>query len=83
MKITFAVAIVAVLFAGSAEISQASPIAPLPQGVANEASSGNLTRVWCRWGRCGWGWRGAGWRYRGYYGYGGNWCRWHPRACGW
>jgi hypothetical protein len=41
--------------------SQAAPIAPLPAGVASDASAGNITQVywrhrhwhhWCRWHRC-------------------------------
>jgi hypothetical protein len=46
----------------------------LPAGVANDAASGNITHVWCRWGRCGWGWHRWG---------GHSWCYWHPRRCGW
>jgi hypothetical protein len=47
----------------------------LPAGVANDAASGNVSHVWCRWGRCGWGWGYHRW------GYGRGWCYWHPGRC--
>ena len=61
IRLTFAVAIVALAFAAVSGNSQAAPIAPLPAGVASDASGGNITQVywrhrhwhhWCRWHRC-------------------------------
>jgi hypothetical protein len=77
MRIAFAIVMAALVFVAVSGVSRAAPIAPLPAGVANDAASGNVTQVWCRWGRCGgWGWR-RGW------GPGWGWCRWHPYRCGW
>lgn len=70
-RTAFAIAVAAVVFAAASGVSRAAPIAPLPAGVASEAAAGDVTHVWCRWGRCGWGWRGSAW------------CRWHPYRCGW
>jgi hypothetical protein len=74
IRISFAIAVAAFIFAAGVGVSRAAPIAPLPEGVANDAASGNITHVWCRWGRCGWGWHHWG---------GHSWCYWHPRRCGW
>jgi hypothetical protein len=79
IRTMFAIAIAALLFVAVSGVSRAAPIAPLAPGVANDAASGNVTQVWCRWGRCGWG---PGWGYRRW-GWGGGWCRWHPYRCGW
>ena len=89
IRIAFAIAVAVLAFTAVSGVSQAAPIAPLPAGVASEAASGNITHVWCRWGRCGygWGWRrgwGPGYGWRGYgWGWRGGWCRWHPYRCGW
>ena len=81
IRMAFAIAVAAFIFAAGVGVSHAAPIAPLPAGVANDAASGNITHVWCRWGRCGWG---PGWGYRRWgYGYGRSWCYWHPYRCGW
>jgi hypothetical protein len=93
-RTTIAIAFATLLFAAAPAVSHASPIAPLPSGVANEAASGDIDKVWCRGcGRRGWGWRGHGWRgygWRGYGwrwgwgpGYGWRWCRWNPYRCAW
>ena len=79
IRMAFAIAVAAFIFAAGVGVSRAAPIAPLPAGVANDAASGNITHVWCRWGRCGWG---RGWGYRRW-GWGRGWCYWHPRRCGW
>lgn len=78
IRTAFAIAVAAFIFAAGVGVSRAAPIAPLPAGVASDVSSGHITHVWCRWGRCGWGWRHRwGWHPRW------HWCRWHPRRCGW
>jgi hypothetical protein len=63
VRTVFVVAIVALALASVSGVSQAAPAAPLPSGVASEAASGNITHVWCRWGRCHHHWH--------------HWCRWH------
>ena len=77
IRVWFAIAVAAFIFAAGVGVSRAAPIAPLPAGVVADAASGNVTQVWCRWGRCGWGWGYRGW------GYGRSWGYWHPRRCGW
>ena len=59
IRLTFAAAIAALVFAALPGASQAAPIAPLPAGVASDASNGHVTQVWwhrhrhwCRWHRC-------------------------------
>jgi len=78
-----AIAIASFLIAGASGVSQAAPMAPLPDRVSSDASSGNVIKAWCGW-RCG----HRGWGARRYYGYapgwhGGGWCRSHPARCGW
>jgi hypothetical protein len=70
IRIWFAIAVAAFIFAAGVGVSRAAPIAPLPAGVAKDAASGNVTHVWYRWHRWGWG-------------YHHSWCYWHPRRCGW
>jgi hypothetical protein len=56
IRISFAIAVAAFIFAAGVGVSRAAPIAPLPAGVADDATSGNVTHVWCYWHprRCGW-----------------------------
>jgi hypothetical protein len=64
----FAIATVALALTAFSGVSRATPIAPFPEGVASEAGSGDVTKVW----RGGYGWRGYGYGYPyayGYYGY--------------
>jgi hypothetical protein len=64
IRTAFAIAIAALAFAAVSGVSQATPNAPLPAGVASDAGAGNITQVywhrhwhrhwhhWCRWHRC-------------------------------
>jgi hypothetical protein len=58
IRAIFAMAVAALVFAAASGTSQATPIAPLPAGVAADSSHGNVTHVW--WHRHCW---------RGYYGH--------------
>jgi hypothetical protein len=52
LRTIFAVAISSLVLAAISGASQATPIAPLPAGVASDAAAGNVTQVhWCGW-RC-------------------------------
>jgi hypothetical protein len=73
IRVSFAIAVAAFIFAAGVGVSRAAPIAPLPAGVAADAASGNVSHVWYRH----WGYR---WGYHRW-GYGRGWCYWHPRAC--
>ncbi len=45
-KTVFAIALAALTCTAVSGIAQAAPIAPLPNGVAADASHGNVTKAW-------------------------------------
>jgi hypothetical protein len=59
IRTAFAIAVATLILAAASGISQATPIAPLPAGVASEVNSGNVTQAYCgwrcrHWHRCWW-----------------------------
>lgn len=68
IRMAFAIAIAALVFAAVSGASHAAPIAPLPAGVASDAGAGNITQVYWHhrhyWHHhCWWhhGYRHCGW----------------------
>jgi len=55
IRTVVATAVAALVFAAVSGTSQAAPIAPLPAGIAADASHGSVTHVWWHHRHC---WRG-------------------------